>query len=105
MVEELHAVAGHDFTGVVEDSGSRAAGLLVKVPLVGNPGAADIFQPQSLGVTRHRFRIVAEPFEGKVHADAFDAARSQHRRILLGRQFVGAVQLGVFKAEPLDFVQ
>lgn len=105
MVKEFDAMLGESNAGAIEDGGGFAAGLFVEITLVGDPGAAGIFQAEGLGVVGDPFDIVAKAFEWEMAADRFDAALEQFRFEGGGGQLVGAGQFSVFDSELFDFVE
>jgi hypothetical protein len=105
MVKEFDAMLGEGFARAIEDGSGFAAGFFVEITLVGDPGAAGIFQTEGLGVGGDSFDIIAKAFEWEMAANRFDAALEQFRFEGGGGQLVGAGQFGVSDSELFDLVE
>src|SRR5690349_22902247 len=76
MIEKLDVVLRQRFARFVENFNSFAAGLLVKLSLVRDPGATGILQPKSLSIFGDALNIIAIFLERKMAF--FFSSRRRH---------------------------
>jgi hypothetical protein len=105
VVEELDAVFGENFAGVVEDfDGILRFGHVIIVFVIG-PGATGVFQAERFGFGGDAFRIAFEFGVRKVAADRFEAALFEFLFEFFRRQIVGAGEFDFLEAERFGFVE
>ena len=105
VIEELQSMLSECFTGAIEDANGFAAGLFVKWILVRNPGAADVFQTESLRVPRHVFDMVATLIIRKVAADGLQSPGVKFRSEFLWSETISSVCFDVLNAKGANLVQ
>jgi hypothetical protein len=91
--------------GPVEYLCRFTAGLLVKITLVGNPGAARILQPQRFRFGSDTFRVRFVTVVIEVGGDRCDSAGGKFRLELLGRQSVRPRQFHVFDSPTFHLIE
>ena len=105
VVEEFYSVFGQRFAGFIKHRNGFAAGFFIEITLVGNPGAAGVFQAQRLGFSSDALDIITVFFIREMGANRHETALVQLCLEFFRRHSVGAGEFDIFDTPGFHFVE